>query len=534
MNPVPVPVLVVGAGPVGMVAALALARQGVPSVLVDQGFETSVHPKLDFVNCRSMEFFRQLGLAGDVRSAGVAPEHRADVIWSSGLAGEPITTWRLPSVAEERRHIAEHNDGTQPVEPGQRISQIDLEPVLRAHCRRNPIIDLRCGMRFESLTQDDDVVTSRLVDVLTDEKIELRSEYVIGCDGASSQVRTAAGIGEEGFGLAGLPGAFMVHFKSRDLDTLHRHGRFWHYFAFRYVIIAQDEDDTWTAHVNGLEAAEFDTPPSDPTAFLRDTMRVDLKIDKVLLTSRWRPGFTVADRYRAGRVLLAGDSAHRMFPTGAYGMNTGIGDVIDAAWKVAALVRGFGGPGLLDSYEADRRPVGRRNMQTSHRHIGVHLKAGSVLRSGAPLEAVASVLNAERGENEYRGIELDYRYDDSPIVCHENSPATPWSPRAYTPTTRPGSRPPSVVLADGKPIYDRFAAPFTLVDFVGAGDAGPLLEAAAAQGVPVSHTIVTDGAARELWERDLVLLRPDHHVAWRGNKADPNAAAVFQRARGAA
>jgi 2-polyprenyl-6-methoxyphenol hydroxylase-like FAD-dependent oxidoreductase len=529
----PVPVLVVGAGPVGMVAALALAGQGVPCVLVDQGFETSVHPKLDFVNCRSMEFFRQLGIAGDVRTAGVAPEHGADVIFSSGHAGEPITTWRLPSVAQEWRRIAEHNDGTQPVEPGQRISQIDLEPVLREHCRRNPIIDLRCGLRFESLTQDDDVVTSRLVDVLTDEVIRLRSQYVIGCDGASSQVRTAAGVGEEGFGLAGLPGAFMVHFKSRDLETLHRHGRFWHYFAFRYVIIAQDEDDTWTAHVNGVEAAEFDALPPDPVAFLRDTMQTDLKIDKVLLTSRWRPAFMVADRYRAGRVLFAGDSAHRMFPTGAYGMNTGIGDAIDAAWKVAALVRGFGGPRLLDSYEAERRPVGRRNMQMSHRHIGVHLKAGSLLRSGAPLEAVASVLDAERGENEYRGIELDYRYDDSPIVCHEDSPAPPWSPGAYTPTTRPGSRPPSVVLGDGKPIFDRFATPFTLVDFTGAGDAGPLLEAAAAQGVPVNHTIVTDGVARELWERDLVLLRPDHHVAWRGNKAGPNATAVLQRARGA-
>jgi 2-polyprenyl-6-methoxyphenol hydroxylase-like FAD-dependent oxidoreductase len=532
VDPVAVPVLVVGAGPVGMVAALALARQGVPSVLIDQGFETSAHPKLDFVNCRSMEFFRQLGLAGDVRSAGVAPGHRADVIWSSGLAGEPITTWRLPSVAEERRHIAGHNDGTQPVEPGQRISQVDLEPILRAHCRRHPLVDLRCGTRFESLTQDAYGVTSRLVDVLTDEATELRAQYVIGCDGASSRVRTAVGIGEEGFGLTGLPGAFMVHLKSRDLGNLHRHGRFWHYFAFRYVIIAQDEEDTWTVHVNGREPGEFDTPPPDPAAFVRDTMRVALKIDKVLLTSRWRPGFMVADRYRAGRVLLAGDSAHRMFPTGAYGMNTGIGDVIDAAWKVAALVRGFGGPGLLDSYEAERRPVGRRNMETSHRHIGVHLKAGSLLGSGAQLGAVASVLEAERGENEYRGIELDYRYDDSPIICPDDSPAPPWNPRAYTPTTRPGSRPPSVVLAGGQPIYDRFAAPFTLVDFAGTGAADPLLEAAAAHGVPVRRTVVTDGAARELWERDLVLLRPDHHVAWRGNRAGRDAAAVLRRVRG--
>ncbi|WP_405792401.1 FAD-dependent monooxygenase [Streptomyces sp. NBC_01506] len=529
----PVPVLVVGAGPVGMVTALALARHGVHCVLVDRDFETSVHPKLDYVNSRSMEFFRQLGIADDVRAAGAGPEHPADVIWSTGLAGEPITTWSLPSVSEQWRRITENNDGTQPAEPGQRISQIDLEPVLRAHCRREPLIELRRGLRFDSLTQDDEVVTSHLADVLTGDHLRLRSRYVIGCDGASSQVRTAVGIGQEGFDVPGLPGAFMVHFKSRDLDTLHRHGRFWHYFAFRYIIIAQDEVDTWTAHVNGVDPAEFDTPPADPAAFLRDTMRVDLKIDKVLLTSRWRPGFMIADHYRAGRVLLAGDAAHRMFPTGAYGMNTGIGDAIDAAWKIAALVKGFGGPALLDSYEAERHPVGLRNMRTSHRHLGVHLEAGRLLREGAPIEAVASFLDAERGENEYPGIELGYRYDGSPVVCHEDSPGPPWSPQEYTPTTWPGARPPSLLLEDGTPILDRFGPSFTLIDFAGDGSADALLEAAAAQRLPLSHVVVADAGARRTWERDLVLLRPDHHVAWRGNNAPADPAAVVRRVRGA-
>ncbi|RKS73125.1 2-polyprenyl-6-methoxyphenol hydroxylase-like FAD-dependent oxidoreductase [Actinomadura pelletieri DSM 43383] len=529
----PVPVLVVGAGPVGMVAALVLARHGVPCVLADQGFETSDHPKLDYVNARSMEFFRRLGVAGDVRAAGVGPEHPANVIWSTGHAGEPITTWELPSVAEERRRIAEQDDGTRPAEPGQRISQIELEPVLRAHCRREPLVDLRPGLRFDALTQDSDGVTSHLVDVMSDEGVRVRSRYVIGCDGASSRVREAAGIRLEGFDVPGLPSAFMVHFKSRDLDTLHRHGRFWHYFAFRYVVLAQDEADTWTAHVNGMDPNEFDTPPADPAAFLRDTMRTELKIDKVLLTSRWRPDFMIADRYRAGRVLIAGDAAHRMFPTGAYGMNTGVGDAVAAAWKVAALVRGFGGPALLDAYDAERRPVGLRNMHTSHRHLGVHLRAGALLRDGVPLPAIASMLQTERGENEYTGVELGYRYGDSPVVCHEEGPEPPWSPRAYTPTTWPGGRPPSLLLDDGTPIFDRFAESFTLVDFADDGRAVPLLAAAAAQGVPVRHTVVRDDRVREIWERDLVLLRPDHHVAWRGNVTGADPAAVVRRVRGA-
>ncbi|MEV4807746.1 FAD-dependent monooxygenase [Nonomuraea sp. NPDC049421] len=530
---VPVPVLVVGAGPVGMVAALSLARHGIPSILVEENFETTNHPKLDFISCRSMELFRQLDLTDEIRAAGVGPEHPADVIWSTGLAGPPITVWNLPSVAEERRHIADRNDGTQPVEPGQRLSQIDLEPVLRARCRHHPLIDLRCGWTFVSLTQDDQGVTSVLANLMTGSQVRVRSQYVLGCDGASSRVRKSVGIGLKGFDVPELPNALMIHFKSRDLDTLHRHGRFWHYFAFRYIIIAQDEADTWTVHVNGMEPHEFDPPPADPADFTLRTMRTDLKIDKLLLTTRWRPGFLIADRYRAGRVLLAGDSAHQMFPTGGYGMNSGIADAVDIAWKIAAMVNGYGGPELIESYEAERRPVGLRNMHTSHRHLGVHLKAGGLLRDSASLSTIASFIENERGENEYRGVELGYRYAESGVVCHEDVQEPLWSPRHYTPTTWPGGRPPSVVLDGGEPIFDRLGPRFTLVDFAGDGRADALLAAAGAQGLPVTHTVVTDAAARELWERDLVLVRPDQHVAWRGNQSPPDPSAVVRRIRGA-
>ena len=527
------PVLVVGAGPVGMVAALALARYGIRCMLVDQQTETTRHPKLDYVSTRSMELLRPLGLTDDVRAAGVAPEHPADVIWSTGLTGAPIAVWRLPSVDEERRRIAERNDGTQPVEPGQRISQITLEPVLRAHCRRHPRIDLVCGWRLESLAQVGDGVTSDLLDVRTGRRRQVRSSYVIGCDGASSQVRRTVGIGLDGFDVPELPGAFMVHFKSRDLSTLHRHGQFWHYFAFRYVIIAQDEIDTWTVHVNGSDPSEFDPPPPDPAAFVRDVMQVDLEIDKVLLASRWRPSFLMAQRYRAGRVLLAGDSAHQMFPTGGYGMNSGIADAVDAAWKLAAVLTGFGGAALLDSYERERRPVGLHNMHASRRHLGVHLRAGQMLREGVSQETVGAFIDAERGENEYAGVELGYRYHESPIVCHDEGPEPFWSPQQYTPTTWPGGRPPSVQLRDGRQLYDLLGQWFTLVDFAGDGRADPLLREGAAQGLPIMQVLVSDPAARRLWERALVLIRPDQHVAWRGDWSPPDPAAVLRRVRGA-
>jgi 2-polyprenyl-6-methoxyphenol hydroxylase-like FAD-dependent oxidoreductase len=525
-------VLVVGAGPAGMVAALELAQHGVACILIEQAWHATHHPKMDVVNTRSMELLDRLGLAEPIRAAGVAADHPSDVIWSTGLAGQPITVWHQPSVAEYWRRISRNNDGSQPAQPWQRLSQIVLEPLLRRRCQQHPLIDLRCGRHFDSLSQDRDGVTSLVTNIRHGVAEVIRSDYVIGCDGAASQVRHALGIALTGFAVPELPAAYMIHFRSRDVSTLHRHGRFWHYFAFRYVILAQDEVDTWTLHVNAADPAEFDIPPTDPAGFARQILGTDLDIDSVQLTTRWRPKFLIADQYHHDRVLLAGDAVHQMFPTGGYGMNTGVADAIDAAWKVAAMVKEVGGPALIDSYGIERRPVGLRNMDTSHRHLGVHLAAGKLLAEGAELPAIAGFLQRHRGENEYAGIELGYRYDDSPVVCHENTGAPSWTPERYTPTTWPGGRPPSVILGRGQPLYGELGSGFTLVDFAGNGRAAPLLQAAHDIDLPIRHVVVADDHARELWERDLVLLRPDQHVGWRGNSAPPDAGRVLDRLLG--
>ncbi|MBF9134449.1 FAD-dependent monooxygenase [Plantactinospora sp. S1510] len=532
------PVLVVGGGPVGMVAALELAHHDVPCVLVEQDVQPTSHPKMDVTSSRSMELLHRWGLADDIRAVGVGPGHPADVIWSTGLDGEVVTVWRLPSVDEAWRQIRERNDGSQPAQPAQRLSQVVLEPLLRARCDADKLIDTAWGWRCVELTQDDEGVTAHLSRAGTGEQRFIRAEYAVGCDGAASTVRRAVGIGlASGGEVPDLPAAYQVHFKSRDLRSLHRHGPFWHYFAFRYVILAQDEADTWTFHAHATGPDDFDPAPPDPVGLLRSMLGTPVSVDRVLVTSLWRPQFLIADRYRNGRVLLAGDAVHQMFPTGGYGMNTGVADAVDIGWKLAAVVHGYGGPALLDSYEAERRPVGLRNMRTSYRHLGVHLTAGSMLRDGRPLPEIAEYLQAERGENEYAGIELGYRYAGSPVICAEPGPEPDWTPQRYIPTTWPGGRPPSLLLddadADGaEAIYDRFGPDFTLVDFAGDGRAGPLLEAAGRLGMPVRHTVVRDRRARRLWERDLVLLRPDQHVAWRGSHPPRHPDSVIRRVSG--
>lgn len=528
------PVVVVGAGPVGMVTALELAHHGVPSILVDQHLHTTTHPKLDIVNTRGMELLDRLGLANDIRTAGVAPEHHHNVIWSTGLDGEAITTWELPSVRDMWRRIHDENDGTQPAQPWQRLSQIDLEPVLRAHCAHSALIQLRLGYRFVSLRQDADGVTTHVAPAGEGEGGTIRSSFVVGCDGTDSSVRDALGIPlDPTTDLAELPGLYMVHLRSRDLAVLHRHGRFWHYFAFRYVILAQDEVDTWTIHAHARTTQDFEPPPTDPAAFVRELLGVDLDIDEVLTTSRWRPHFRCAPSFRVGRVALAGDAAHQMFPTGGYGMNTGVGDAVDIGWKLAAIVNGWGGPRLLEGYEVERRPVGARNIAMSRRHVGVHMRAGELLRGGEPLSEIAAFLQAERGENEAAGVELGDRYAGSPLVQAEQGAEPAWESLRYTPTTWPGGRPPSVVLNDGSALFHRLGPEFTLVDFLGDGRAVPLLAAARVQGVPIRHTVIRDDHAHRLWERNLVLVRPDHHVAWRGDTGPEDPHSVLRRVRGA-
>ncbi|MGW6711716.1 FAD-dependent monooxygenase [Streptomyces globisporus] len=535
-----VPVVVVGAGPVGMMTALELAHHGVACLLAEQNSGPAVHPKMEFTNPRTMEHHARLGTADDIRRAGVPAEYPFDVLWSTGLDGEQLAVWEQPSVEQKWKQIREDGDGGQPSQPYQRISQADLEPVLLEHCRRHPLIDVRLRWRFESLEQQGDRVTTRFHDLATDSPRAVRSEYLAACDGAGSQIRRAVGIplsdggiaDGEGGGVRELPEAFSVTFRSSDTKSLFRHGYFWHYFTNRYVLISLDEAGTWAFH--SLRQEDFSTPPADPAAWIRAQLNVDVDIDEVRVTSRWTPRYLIADRYRAGRVLLAGDAAHQMFPSGSHGMNTGAGDAVDLGWKLAAVVNGYGGPHLLDSYEAERRPVGLRNMAMSRQHLDVHFQFMRIGREGGTAQEQGRFLSAQPGENTYEGIYLDYRYAGSPIVCPDGAAEPPSDLLRYVPSTWPGSRPPSLILENGDQLFDLFGREFTLLDMVGDGRAGPLLAAAAERGLPVRHIVVEEARVRELWDCDLALVRPDQHIAWRGDFSPADPFEIVDRVRGAA
>jgi 2-polyprenyl-6-methoxyphenol hydroxylase-like FAD-dependent oxidoreductase len=502
-----VPVLIAGGGPVGMTLARTLARFGVRCMLVERNPATTRHPKMDITNGRSMELFGRLGLVDKLRAVAVPEENNFDVSWITTLTDRELHRFRYPSVVEKRAEILARNDGTQPREPAMRVSQVVIEPVLREAILHDNLVEARWSVALEDFLQDETGLTCTLRPADTGTMEQVRCDYLAGCDGGSSVVREKLGIGLSG--KANVAHRYLVHFRSQARDILQAFGIAWHYQSAMGTLIAQDDDETWTLQMRMPTDGNI-----DPNAVLDAWAGRGGFEREILVANPWFTNLLLADRYQEGRVFLAGDSAHQYIPTGGYGMNTGIGDAVDLAWKLAAAVKGFGSANLLASYERERRPVGYRNRIASERHTDVRLKIAELYKNQRDPDALGRAIAAlGNAENESWGIEFGYRYD-----------GVEPNPTVYEPTTAPGARLPSVFLRDGSALYDRLGPWFTLLRF-GDADPSPLIDAAPA---PLETVIVDDPSIAPIYEARLVLVRPDTHVAWRGNRCD-DGRAVWKR-----
>lgn len=521
-------VLIVGAGPVGATLALELAHQGQPSVLIDRHPRPSPHPKMDYLNGRSMELYRRLGVVEEIRRRGIGAEHSFNFLWARSLPEPPLSMWEYPSVGDTAERIRKVNDGTSGLEPYQRLPGNVLEEILRVRAGAQPLVDMRLGTAFEELVSNDaDGVVARVRDTATGEQRLIAARYLVGCDGAGSAVRDAAGIQVVG---SGPTGEFRdVYFRSTD-PALRKHGRcFLMVVAGGITLVSRDEADVWTGFFPLFDEAEAQ---ANPVELMRRRLGHDLTVDEVMNVAVWRGAMAVAESYRQESVFIAGDAAHQFYPTGGHGANTGIGDAVDLGWKLAADLGGWGGPGLLASYEPERRPVALFNREMCFNLLEVWRRFPQLAMEGASREHLAGFLEQDSYQIDNTGIHFDYRYADSPVVCPEDGPQPPWRWRSITPTTRPGSRVPSVFLADGSALFDRLGPGFTLVDFSGRG-AGTGAEAAAGErGMPLRHLPIDDPDARAVWGSDLVLVRPDQHAAWRGGAAPADWGTVLDRVRG--
>ncbi|WP_181723069.1 FAD-dependent monooxygenase [Nocardia gipuzkoensis] len=561
------PVLVVGAGPVGLTLALELEYHGVRTLLIERNATGTRHPKMDITNGRSMELYRRLGVAQDLRKVAVPAENPTVVSWVTEIGGPELTRFTYPGVTDRAAQIRACTDGTLPLEPAMRVSQVVLEPTLKELIdSRAERVELRFGWALDSFSQDANGVTATIRSSATGELRTITADYLAGCDGAASVVRESLGIelemldlrreivrevGVRRMGWSVLHSLltrhekpvdgrfFMVHFTSEDKELFQRTGPVWHIQSpDGWTVISQNDDGVLTMHAP-LRVGQ-DPETIDPREFLFENLGRRFECE-ILLANMWTPRVALAHRYGHGRVWLAGDAVHQVPPTGGYGMNTGVGDAVGLGWSLAAMVNGWGGPALLQAYEIERRAVARRNRAAAVRHSAVRIAIKTFYPGPARRdrwngdlrrhELGRAITDLGNLENEALGIEMGYRYSDSPIVCAETGAQPPQRIESYTPTTWPGSRPPAVHLADGAAIFDLFGRDFTLLRFTDT-DVTALVEAAARHHVPLEVVDIRDETAHRLYERDLVLIRPDQHVAWRANTVPVTPSRVIETVSG--
>jgi 2-polyprenyl-6-methoxyphenol hydroxylase-like FAD-dependent oxidoreductase len=531
-------VLIVGAGPTGLTLAIDLGKRGVRCTLVEQKEQPAFLPKMERVNARSMEIYRRMGLAEKIRAAGLRADCPMDVYIVLALTEPPLLHLPYPSVEEARAQTRATNDGTLPLEPYQLISQYTLEPLLKSVAEGLPSVRVRFGWEFLSLRQDRDGVTARLRSVKGAVE-DVRAAYLVGCDGGASAVRKELNIGLSGEG--NLLELRQALFRCDELfDRLpigdgpgRGPGRGRHYHVAddkATFLIMQDSTRHWTLH------SVLDSDEKMKFQFER-TVGIPVRYE-MLSCAPWRQNLLLADRYGKDRVFLVGDAVHLVIPTGGLGMNSGVGDAIDLSWKLAATLAGWGGPNLLKSYEIERRQIGERNVGASRyatlgRRKWRAMWRPDIREAAETRNKLAAVADIEqRKSNEMIGAELGYRYVDSPIIC--NIPGGPEHLfREYQPTTWPGARLPHVWLADGTPMQDRIPDGYTILKLGGAkADPHGLQSALRDRGAPVTVIETGDARAREIYEADLVLVRPDLHVVWRGSAPPEDPARVAAMATG--
>jgi putative polyketide hydroxylase len=521
--PIDVPVLIVGGGPVGLTTSLFLSRAGIRSLLVEKHSDTATLPKARSINARTMEMYRQLGLEADIRAEGMEQRFRGMILWAESLSGAEIKRLAYLSSAESLRISPTPTCG---------CAQDLLEPILRRHAEAAAPGCLRFGVRMQDLRYGAEGASGLLVDSGSGEATPFRSRYVVAADGSQSSIRRQLGVSM--VGERDVYDSVNMHFRAdltRWVDNRPAALYFIEQPELRGTFLTINGSTRWSFLVQSI--SHYGYKPEDFThEFCKQLIRkaigesdVDIEI---LGVGAWTASAIVADRYRDGPVFLVGDAAHEMPPTGGLGLNTGVQDAQNLAWKLAAVIRGEAGDTLLDSYDAERRVLGEFTTRVSL------LNALSMGRTARQSSAVL----ARDGYLKERGVVFGFRYNSSALVAEADTqaPVVEDPVTQYVASATPGCRAPHAWLQQGGQkvsTIDLFGRGFVLL----AGPRGQGWKAAAAaqvrpavRGYVIGADVVdADGSWQELYgvgPCGAVLVRPDGIVAWRTPDAvaDPAAA----------
>ncbi len=513
-----VDVLVIGAGPAGLALAIELGTRGVSVLVAERNARGGLAPRAKTTNARTRAHLRRWGIADALAKASpLGVDYPNDIHFVTSLVGYSLTVFRNAFNAAPARNEAypEH---------AQWVPQYTLERVLLEHARTLPTVKLQFDTSFKSAEQSDEVVTAHLLKSGGDTST-VSAKYMVGADGARSVVRDL--IGAKMHGTHVLSRASNVVFHAPGLAQAHNQGPGVMFLQIGprglSIVGPMDKGDIWYF---GTPLRDSE-PLSDEGAIeqIKLTTGIDLPY-KILSADQWTASELIADKYSEGRIILAGDACHLHPPFGGYGMNMGVGDGVDLGWKIAATIQGWGGPGLIPSYEDERRPVHRFVIDEAIANN--QMMIGSPWRDGLDADSPeGDAIRREVGEKlrlakarEYHtlGTVLGLGYENSPIIDTEADPPPPHDGQRYTPSARPGSLAPHGWLAPGRSLYDCFDLGFALVVSDTVDEREVSLAKAEAREIGVSLEVVRPGAIADRYQAELTLVRPDQYVAWRGDR----------------
>ncbi|MGY4507923.1 2-polyprenyl-6-methoxyphenol hydroxylase-like FAD-dependent oxidoreductase [Bradyrhizobium sp. USDA 3650] len=527
-------VLIVGGGPCGLMLANELGRRGVSAILVDEKPGTAFNPQANATQARSMEHYRRLGFADEIRREGLPADYPTDVAYFTRYTGYELARFQLPSSSRAGELVKGMSGSWSAAELPHRVSQKYVEAVLRRHAERLPGIRLSYGHRLISYVESDDAVVAQIERLDDNSRFEVRADFLVGADGPRSMVRQSLGIvygGETGTQRDFMGGRMLaVYLRSPGFYASIPHAKAWMYNCFN------GDRRAFMASVNGRDEFAFHTqlrPDEDESAITIDEAKAAFQracgapIDcEVLSFLTWTAGHAlVANGMQRGRVFLGGDAAHLFTPTGGLGYNTAIEDAVNLGWKLASVVKGVSPAGLLDSYEVERRPVALRNTDYARRFadsLGLFAPAPDIedaTEAGDEARRIAGVYLEQHARAEFNipGVTFGGRYDGSPIIVPDGSQPPPDAANVYVPSACPGGRAPHAWLEDGVSLYDLFGFEWTLLQFGEVMSAhSSFAETIRAIGVDVK-LVTLPKSLRDLYEADLALIRPDQIVAWRGS-----------------